>query len=317
VKNKKICLVGGGNWGKNHLKTLNELGALGGLVDTNKDILSRAAKKFPDIYLYNDLNDALLNDVFDGFSVATPAETHYEVAKKILYTKKPVLIEKPFVLNIKHAEELVEIANKDSLTLMVGHLLLFHPAIRKIKELIDGKRIGDLKYIYSNRLNFGKIRSEENVFWSLAPHDISLFQFFTNSFPLRVESFGSNIIQNQIDDSSLTIFEYPNGIKCHLFVSWIHPFKEHRLVFIGTKGMLSFEDSSDQKQIIFHKKRFEKNNEFFIEATKKDEIIKYQTKMPLTEQYRYFIDHLNTKQPLIANGKHALDVTKILIKASV
>ena len=172
---KNICVVGAGNWGKNHIKTLHELSSLGGIVERDESLRSSFKKKYPYLNTYSNLDQALGAN-YDGFIVATPAETHYSIAKSIILHKKCLLVEKPITLSVEHAESLVRLAKENDVSLMVGHVLLFHPAIIKIKQIIDSGRIGQLQYIYSNRLNLGKVRTEENVFWSLAPHDISIFQ---------------------------------------------------------------------------------------------------------------------------------------------
>ena len=137
---------------------------------------------------------------------------------------------------------------------MVGHLLLFHPAFTKIKQFLDDGYLGKLQYIYSNRLNLGTIRSDENVFWSFAPHDISLFQYFFQNNPIEVVSRGIDILQHGIHDSTITSLKYPNNTMGHIFVSWLHPFKEHRFVIVGSKGMIHFEDSLSNKPLLFYDK---------------------------------------------------------------
>ena len=240
--NKRVCVVGGGSWGRNHIKTLHSIGALGGIVETSKKSLKELLIKYPETKTYSKLENALDND-FDGFTIATPAETHFSIAKKIISSGKHLLIEKPMVLKVDEAEELVLLAKQKQINLMVGHVLLFHPAIQKIKKIIDDGVIGKLQYIYSNRLNLGKVRSEENVFWSFAPHDIAIFQYLTESFPENIHAHGSVLLQKGIYDSTMTHLEYKSGVRAHIFLSWLHPFKEHRLVVIGKKAMISFEDS--------------------------------------------------------------------------
>jgi UDP-2-acetamido-3-amino-2,3-dideoxy-glucuronate N-acetyltransferase len=165
-------------------------------------------ESYPGVKTFANIKDAIKED-FDGFTVATPAETHYEVAKFIIEHGKHVLV---------------------GVNLMTGHLLLFHPAIRKIKELIESGKIGKLEYIYSNRLNLGTVRTEENILWSFAPHDISIFQYLIGSLPVEVVSRGGAFLQPHIHDSSMTVLTYPDNIVGHIFVNWLHPFKEHRLV---------------------------------------------------------------------------------------
>ena len=262
------------------------------------------------------MDDALLEKDFLGFTVATPAETHFEIAKVIINAKKHVLIEKPFTLTIEDAQELVKLADKINITLMVGHVMLFHPAIISIKKLISEGKIGKLQYIYSNRLNLGQVRTEENVFWSLAPHDISIFQFFTDSFPNVLKAHGSTFLQKGIFDSTLTVLEYPKKIKGHIFVSWLHPFKEHRIVVIGSNGMLSFEDSAKGKPLIYYNKKYKLNDKFPEKFDGPIENIDYGGDKPLYEELKYFINHLNGSRPEKANGKHAIEVIKILVNAS-
>ena len=313
---KNVCVVGAGYWGKNHIRILHELGFLGGIVESNKETLNRFAEQYPDVKGFLSLNEALQDKSFLGFTVATPAKTHYPVAKQAMEAGKHVLVEKPLALEKKHAEELIHLSEKNNVNLMVGHVLLFHPAIKKIKELINKGKIGKLQYIYSNRLNLGQVRMEENVFWSLAPHDISVFQYFTNSFPTSIHASGSAFLQEGIHDSTLTQLKYPSGVEGHIFVSWLHPFKEHRLVVIGTEAMITFEDSSEGKPLKLYAKKIDMEKDIPEKIDGPVTLIDYEQKMALTEELQYFVSHLDGKKPNIANGQHALEVTKILIIAN-
>jgi len=313
---KKVCVVGAGKWGKYHILTLHELGALGGIVDSNSDVLNQLSQKYFGIKTFSQLDDALSHSDFSGFTVATPANTHFDIARKIIEAKKHVLVEKPLTLTIDHAEILVKLADKKSVNLMVGHLLLFHPAIRKIKELINEGKIGKLQYVYSNRLNLGQVRTEENVFWSLAPHDISIFQYFTESFPERIHASGSTFLQQGIYDSTIMQLKYPNGIEGHIFVSWLHPFKEHRLVVIGSEAMITFEDSAEGKPLMLYSKKFNLSKGIPKKIDGPVKIVDYEKKIPLTEELKYFVENLDKGNLNISNGRHALDVTKILVVAS-
>ncbi|MBT3300676.1 MAG: Gfo/Idh/MocA family oxidoreductase [Candidatus Marinimicrobia bacterium] len=316
MSNKTVCVIGAGYWGKNHIRTLYELGNLGGIVESNSETLKRFAEQYPDVKGYLSLGDALQDGQFSGFTVATPAETHFPLAKQIMEAGKHVLVEKPLTLQEDHAEELVRLSEENNVNIMVGHVLLFHPAIKKIKGLIDSGKIGKLQYIYSNRLNLGQVRTEENVFWSLAPHDISIFQYFTDAFPEAIHASGSTFLQKGIHDSTLTQFKYPNGVEGHIFVSWLHPFKEHRLVVIGSEAMITFEDSSEGKPLKLYAKKFDMAKGVPEKIDGPVTLIDYEQKMALTEELQYFVDHLEGKKPNIANGNHALEVMKILIEAS-
>lgn len=312
LKNK-VCVVGGGAWGRNHIKTLDKLGVLGAVVEKDESLLRNFKKEYSYIDSFKSIEESFEKD-FDGYIIATPAETHFELAIKIIKFKKDLLVEKPLTLSIEESETLVQLSKENNVSLMVGHVLLFHPAIIKIKRLIDSGKIGKLQYIYSNRLNLGKVRTEENVFWSLAPHDISIFQYFTdNSFPEKIKASGSAFLQKEIYDSTLTTLEYKQGVNGHIFVSWLHPFKEHRLVVVGSEAMISFEDSAEGKPLTLYSKKIDLVNGIPEKIDGPKELIGYDDKMPLEAELEYFI---NTKKPLIANGENGLDVVKILVKAS-
>ena len=312
--NKKICVVGAGNWGFNHIKTLSKLKSLSGVVETQDSKIKKIKETFQ-CNVHSNLEDALKSN-YDGFVVATPASTHYKLGMQIINSKKPLLIEKPLALNSRDANELVCKAKENNVNLMVGHLLLFHPSIIKIKEMILNHKIGKLQYIYSNRLNLGTIRTEENVFWSFAPHDISIFNYFTDSEPIEVKSFGGDFIQKGIHDTTITSFKYKNNIKAHIFVSWLHPFKEHRLIVIGSKGMLRYEDSTSNKELIFYNKGVNWENGIPIKKDGESKVISVNQKMPLTEELKYFINNLDSTFD-ISNGLSGLSVVKILEKSSL
>ena len=312
LKNK-VCVVGGGEWGRNHIKTLDKLGVLGAVVEKDESLLRNFKKEYSYIDSFKSIEESFEKD-FDRYIVATPAETHFELAIKIIKFKKDLLVEKPLTLSIEESEILVHLSRENNVSLMVGHVLLFHPAIIKIKDLIDLGKIGKLQYIYSNRLNLGKVRTEENVFWSLAPHDISIFQYFTdNSFPVKIKASGSAFIQKEIYDSTLTTLEYEQGVSGHIFVSWLHPFKEHRLVVVGSEAMISFDYSKEEKPLTLYSKKIDLVNGIPEKIDGPKELIPYDDKMPLEAELEYFI---NEKKPLIANGENGLDVVKILVEAS-
>ena len=308
---KKICVIGGGRWGQNHIKTLYQLGNLGGIVESNSDRLKTLLEQFP-VEGFTSVETALERG-FDGYTVATPAVTHYPIGKILLEKRQNVLIEKPMTLSAEESEKLVALAEKSGSRLMVGHVLLFHPAIIKIKELIDNGKIGKLHYIYSNRLNLGTVRTEENVFWSLAPHDVSILDFFIGKPAISILAKGEKFLQKDVYDSTMAHLTYPDNIHGHIFASWFHPFNEHKLVIIGSKGMLSFEDSSNEKNIVFYNKHVDFENGIPAVKTEPDEIIPYEKGMPLTEEMTYFVNHLNDEIK-VADGKSGLEVVRVLEK---
>ena len=315
MKEVRICVIGVGRWGINHVRTLSKLNISIGCVDTKLEILKETKSLFPDISCFSTIEESFKED-FHGYIIATPPDTHRKLAKLIISNHKPVLIEKPLALSLKDSEEIKSYLVKYDGKLIVGHLLLFHPAIKKIKSMVKEGKIGNIQYIYSNRLNLGTVRNKENVFWSFAPHDISIFQFLTNSFPSEVISAGGDFLQKKIHDTTITYLKYPNGTQGHIYTSWIHPFKEHRLVVIGSKGSLCFEDSMKNKPLLFYDKNITtENNSLFLKNNVTNKI-EYKYSDPLENELKYFIKIINGNEADRANINEGIDVVKILEMAS-
>lgn len=308
---KKICVVGAGKWGMNHVRTLQSLNSLGGLVELNSDIIESVKIKYPKCKIFSNIDQTFQED-FDGYIVATPAVTHFDLAMKIISKKIPLLVEKPLTLDYESSMKLSKYAQKMDVSLMVGHVLLFHPAFQKMKELVDQGLIGELQYIYSNRLNLGTFRTSENVFWSFAPHDISIFNYFFKQRPTKIESAGIDILQKNIHDSSITTFKYGDKKMGHIFVSWLHPFKEHRFVIVGSNGMLHFEDSLENKPLIHYDKKAEFVDSIPNPKTGEIKNINYKNEEPLTNELKYFISKLDDGKIEIASGESATEVIRIL-----
>ena len=311
-KNKRVCVIGTGSWGENHVKTLQRKGNLGGVVENNPQRLIEIMGKYYPVPGHNFIEDAMERG-YDGYIVATPAATHFSIGRILLEERQNVLIEKPMSLCSSDSLDLVMISEKYKSKLMVGHLMLFHPAIVKIKELINEDVIGDLRYIYSNRLNLGKVRTKENVFWSLAPHDISILNYLTGKLPERIKATGGCYLQEGIDDTVIVNYSYPGNIETHIFVSWLHPFKEHRLIVIGSRGMLAFEDSSVEKNIMLYDSGFDFIDGKPVKREKPPQIIPYESSSPLENELKFYIEHLDT-EITIADGKSGHEVVKILEK---
>ncbi|MBM4159063.1 MAG: Gfo/Idh/MocA family oxidoreductase [Ignavibacteria bacterium] len=315
----KLATIGLGKWGKNHLRTAESIpgGNLVWICDSKNDMLTESEKIIVNKRVkrtsnYKDiLNDTEVNAVI----IATPAETHFEIAKKCIEAGKNILVEKPITLFVNECRELMESAAKKNLVLMVGHVLLYHPAILMIKGMLESGKLGKLQYIYSNRLNLGVVRTEENILWSFAPHDISVIQFLTGSSPEGIFASGASFLQRGIEDTTVTILKYPGNVNAHIFVSWLHPFKEHRLVVIGSEGMVVFEDTLKNEKLKFYKKGF-KNIDGAIEKFDSDyEVINFDNVQPLEEEQKHFFECVvNRRQPR-TDGKSALEVLKILEEA--
>lgn len=309
---KRICVVGSGRWGQNHLRTLSGIGALAGIVETSAARLAQMTALYPGVNGHAGLEDALRAG-YDGYVVATPAETHFAIASRLLDAGFPVLVEKPMTLLPEESALLVEKAAAHHVTLMVGHLLLFHPAVRKIKSLIDEGAVGDLMYISSSRLNLGTVRTTENVFFSFAPHDISVLDYLIGQPAVRMEAQGARLLQPGICDTTLAELTYPGNIHAHIHVSWLHPFKEQRLVVVGSRGMLTFDDASDKKIYLYHK-YITFNDGVPVKMEEAPEVVPYeQGVMPLEEELRYFIAHPDGTAT-VADGRCGLETVKVLYR---
>lgn len=297
----KIGIIGCGRWGINHVKTAyNLLGEnLTGVFDSNPKASAKVSEISQSIPFTTNKNDVIKNSDINGVIIATPAETHFELAKECLENEKHVLVEKPITLKSDEAKILVELAKSKNLQIMVGHVLLYHPAIRMIKKYVSEKIIGNLQYVYSNRLNLGALRSEENVLWSFAPHDISIIQFLTGANPIKINSQGANFLQKNIEDTTMTYLKYPNNVHAHIFVSWLHPFKEHRLVVIGDRGMIVFEDSLSKDKLRFYPKGFAKTEKGIEKFEGDFETVPFENLQPLAEEHKHFYDCIiHNKTPL-------------------
>lgn len=288
---KRICVVGGGRWGKNHIRTLSGMGCLAAIVEANEARLKEYMEQYPGVAGYTDIAQALAAR-YDGYTVAVPAEYHYAIGTTLLSHGQHVMMEKPMTMTAEQSEELVKIAKENKANLMVGHVLLFHPAIRKIKEVIDCGKLGKLHYIYSNRLNLGTVRTEESVFASFAPHDVSVLDYLTGSHAISMQAKGESYLTPDVCDFTMTQLEYPNNVHGHIFVSWLHPFKQQLLVVVGSEGMISFDDATD-KQIKFYNKRIEFSNGVPVKVENADEVITYEPGMPLENELSYFVENLD------------------------
>src|SRR5262245_60201721 len=237
----KIAAVGAGYWGKNIIRNFATLNALAAIVDQDEATAQALCSEHGGTVAT--FEDVLANASIAAVAIATPAALHHKLAKAALEAGKHVFVEKPLALTLGDAEELVTIAERLDRRLMVGHLLQYHPAFLKLKELVREGRLGRLQYLYSNRLNLGKIRREEDILWSFAPHDLSMILSLVGHEPDCVESVGSYYLHQHIADVTTTHLSFPGGERGHVFVSWLHPFKEQKLVVVGTDAMAVFDDS--------------------------------------------------------------------------
>ncbi len=310
--NKFIALIGTGYWGKNLLRNLYELNVLHTVCEVNKEIITERKKQFSDVYYTSSYEEVLNDSSIKAVVIATPAATHYEKAKQALLANKDVFVEKPLALKVEEGEDLVKLAKEKNRILMVGHLLQYHPAVLKLKELIKKGELGKIQYIYSNRLNIGKLRTEENILWSFAPHDISVILMSLEEEPVKVSASGSDILNKGIYDTTITTLEFKSGIKGHIFVSWLHPFKEQKLVVVGSKKMAVFDDVSKEKLFIYPHQIEWKNGKIPVAQKADYYTIEIEQAEPLKEEMNHFIECVLERKTSRTDGEEGLRVLKIL-----
>ncbi len=295
--NKNIAVIGTGYWGKNLVRKFYELSALHSICDSNKKTLSTFSQKYPDTKTYMDYSSTLKNPDIKAVAIATPAVSHYDFAKKAINAGKDVYVEKPISLKYHQGEELVSLAKEKKKILMVGHILEYHPAIIKLKELINSGDLGRIQYIYSNRLNLGKFRTEENILWSFAPHDISVILTLLNEMPSEVSAHGGNYLNPSITDITVTNMSFPSGTKAHIFVSWLHPYKEQKFIIIGSKKMVMFNDVNPEHKLLSFNHKIDWINRVPIPHPGDAEPIPIDKKEPLKEECKHFLECIASRTP--------------------
>jgi UDP-2-acetamido-3-amino-2,3-dideoxy-glucuronate N-acetyltransferase len=307
----KVAVVGVGYWGKNLVRNFHDLGALGALCDPEQTIEANNKTQYPNVKFYRNFADVLSDASITAVALATPAVTHYEMAKRALEAGKDVFVEKPLAIDVKHGEDLVRLAESKGRMLMVGHILQYHPAILKLRQLIKEGALGKINYVYSNRLNIGKIRTEENILWSFAPHDISVILSLLNEMPNRVSCQGSAYLSQGIYDVTLSHFDFPSGVQAHIFVSWLHPVKEQKLVVVGSDKMAVFDDTAEHKLLLYpHKVEWRNRIPSAVKA--EAEIVELEKREPLRAECQHFLDCVEFRTAPVSDGLEGLRVLKVL-----
>ncbi len=316
---KFIAVIGSGNWGKNLVRNFYKLGVLKTVCDINRTNFEELKNQFSTNYT-DSIDDVLKDPDIKAVAIATPSETHFELARKFLLSGRDILVEKPLTLNVENAIELIKIAQEKNLILMVDHVLHYHPAIVKLKELIRSGALGELKYIYSNRLNFGRFRKEENILWSFAPHDVSLILSIVGEMPEKVSCVGENYLfadnpneSSKIPcDVTLTHLEFKNKIRAHIFVSWLHPFKEQKLVVIGNEKMAVFNDTEPKNKLILYPHKVKWLGDIPIAQKAEAEVVDIADDEPLKNACLHFIECVKNRTNPLTDGNEALRVLKII-----
>ncbi len=307
----KVGVIGCGYWGKNLVRNFYELGALGLVCESlpsNQEVTRRVA---PGVPITESLHELLSSDV-DGVVIATPAATHYELGSKALAAGKDVFVEKPLALTLAEGRDLAEQA-QDGQILMVGHILEYHPACVGLVELVRAGELGDVCYIYSNRLSLGKVRREENILWSFAPHDVAMMNRIVGSLPDSVSAFGGAYVQEHNADVTVTNLRYPGGIRGHIHVSWLHPFKEQRLVVIGAQKMATFDGVAGTVTLYDQRVEWQRGEPVPIKAD--GELIATTNEEPLRRECRAFLEAMRTRTQPLTDAVNGLEVLSVLESA--
>ncbi len=314
----RIAVIGAGYWGKNLVRDFAGLGALEAIVDANLETVKSLQAQHGGRAL--SLAEALADRTVNAVAIAAPAHVHFDLAKQALAAGKHVYVEKPVSLELAQARELVALADKANLRLMVGHLLQYHPAFIALKAFVASGKLGRLTYVYSNRLSFGILRREEDVLWSFAPHDISMLLALAAEEPDQVSAFAAPTLHQTIGDFCQVQMSFPSGLKGHVFCSWLHPFKEQRLVVVGEKGMVVFEDSAklpaDKLKYYAHTIAWANGAPKAVKAEGEGEPIPFGSGNPLKDECQHFIDSVANGTTPRTDGREGLRVLSVLTRAS-
>ena len=311
VVKPKVAVVGMGFWGSNLVRNFQELGALAMVCDSNRSVEGQCQEKYGKIPFCWEYSAVLSNPAIAAVALATPAVAHYEMAKAALIAGKDVFVEKPLAIEVEQGSELKRLAEAKERILMVGHILRYHPAVQKLQALVETGALGQIRYLYSNRLNIGKIRTEENILWSFAPHDISVILSLLNEFPSRVYSQGSAYVNRNVYDVTISHFDFPSGVQAHTFVSWLHPVKEQRLVVVGSDKMAVFDDTADNK-LVLYPHRVEWKNRVPTAVKAQGELVACDHHEPLKEECHHFLSCVVSRERPVTDGEEGLRVLRVL-----
>ncbi|MBI6545442.1 MAG: Gfo/Idh/MocA family oxidoreductase [Cyanobacteria bacterium NC_groundwater_1444_Ag_S-0.65um_54_12] len=312
----RVAVIGAGYWGPNWIRNLHELNCLGAVCDSDPEQLTAVQARWP-VPTTTSYEAVLADPNITAVVIATPVHTHHRLARQALLARKTVLVEKPLALTTEQAEELVAIGAQSSSTLMVGHLLEYHPAFLALRERISAGYLGDLRHIRCSRLNLGKLRQEENVLWSFAPHDLSLILRLIGQEPTRVNACGYQLLGTPREDTVYVDLEFESGISAHVHVSWLEPCKLHQFVVIGSRRMAIFNDSLTEGKLRIYDKGFTATERGWTPRNGDEEIINYPPSEPMRAELEDFLSAC--RQPghrPLADGQSGVRVVRALERIS-
>jgi predicted dehydrogenase len=310
---KYVAVIGCGYWGKNLVRNFAQLGVLRVICDASQQALAQFQQEYG-VEGVTDFAKVLAIPDVKAVVIATPAPTHGGLVMQALAAGKDVFVEKPLALTLEDALVIQATADQSSNILMVGHLLEYHPALVKLRSLVKNGKIGQLRYLYSNRLSFGKVRTEENVLWSFAPHDICNILGFVGKLPITVQAVGSACL-GEVADFCLVNLEFEQNLKAHIFTSWLHPFKEHRLVVVGESGTLVFDDVSIDEKLVLYDQQAELKNNIPVLKKHSQTVIPIDTGEPLKLECQHFLSCVENRQTPLTDIQNGINVLTVLQSA--
>jgi predicted dehydrogenase len=315
----KVGVIGAGYWGPNLVRNFREIGALSIVCDSDTTKLEKIKKKYRDVETTESIERLI--DASDAVVIATGGASHYKLAKLVLEHNKDVFVEKPLALSLEDGEHLVELAKDRNRILMVGHLLLYHPAVRMLKEYMDDEVLGTIRYIYSQRVNLGRIREDENALWSFGPHDISVILYLLQEEPTRVMAIGESYLMKDVPDVVFLVLCFRRKMLVHIHLSWLDPHKMRKFTIVGDKKMVVFDDMEASEKIKLYDKGVDFRTEFTnlskaLSLRSGDILIpKVDNREPLSIECREFVDCVAKRKTPLSDGQLGLNVLKVLDSA--
>ncbi len=316
-----VAVVGAGYWGPNLIRNVADApGArLAAIVDEDENRLETVGRRYPGTALRTELREVLEDDSIRAVVVATPAATHHDLAIEAMEAGKDVLVEKPMAVNVAECRALLDCAEENERILMAGHTFIFNAAVRCIKDLYDSGELGEVLYVYASRVNLGRIRTDVNALWNVAPHDISIVNHVLGEHPVRVRAMGRSFLQPGIEDVAFAMFEYPSGAVAHIHSSWLDPSKVRKATFVGSKKMVVYDDVETEGKIKIYDKGVRREGpdaeygEFQLKLHSGDiHIPKITFTEPLAEECAHFVECVATRATPLTDGRQGLAVVAAL-----
>lgn len=316
-----VAVVGAGYWGPNLIRNMSEApGAeLRAICDQDEKRLKDVGRRYPGVSLVTNFEALLADPKISAIVLATPASAHAAMGIRAMEAGKDVLVEKPLAVSGDECRRLIDCAEKTGRVLMVGHTFIYNSAVKTIKQIVDSGEIGEVLYVYSSRVNLGRIRQDVNALWNVAPHDISILNFVLGAEPLRVQALGRSYVQPGIEDVVFAVFEYPGGLLAHVHASWLDPSKVRKTTFVGSKKMIVYDDVESEGKIKIYDKGVRRQTpeqeygEFQLRLHDGDILIpKIRFAEPLAEECKHFVECCRTRKRPDTDGRAGLSVVTAL-----